>query len=140
MGKRSSSALDNDQAASLTDRGISDAVVVLLLIGVGVVAVALIGGFVFDLVPGDTSVTASLSFEQNEGTVTVFHDGGDELPEDTVARGTGEISIVDDDELEGLTPGEAANVTLESGNEGDQFSVVYEDTVINQFELTEDVV
>lgn len=127
-----------------SDRGMSDAVVVLLLIGVAVIAVALIAVFVFGLVPtGDDAPTASLQFTQSADdntTVTVYHGGGDDLPVGTTVEGTGAIDIDNVEDLGGLTPGNEATITLSAGDAGDTLSIVYEGSVIGSYDLQYDAV
>lgn len=118
----------------------SEAVVVLLLIGVAVIVVALIAVFVFDAVPsGDDSPTAALSFDQDNDTITVFHRNGDDLPSDLVVEGTGNITGISHTDLIGLGPGQDGVITITDGSEGDRISIVVGDTVVGTFELTSDV-
>ena len=135
-----------------TDRGISDAVVVLLLFGVAVIAVALIAIFVFGLIPGDAAPTASLEFSQtseNPDTVTIYHAGGDDLPEGTLLRPGGSIEISGVQGISADTNGDAVleesfeagqeiEVTLTDGDAGDRLSVVYDGSVIGNFDLNYD--
>ena len=122
-----------------SDRGLSDAVTVLLLIGIAVIAVGLLAVFVFDLVPtGQDSVQASLDFNQENETITVFHEGGDQLPDDVTVETTGD-AVVDEHALGGLSSGQEGTITLSDGTEGDRISVVYGGTIIDSFDLTHDV-
>lgn len=124
------------------DRGQSEAVAVLLLIGVAVVVVALIAVFVFDLVPTSDTPTASLQFEQSgDGNeiVTIYHGGGDELPDNVVIELTGNLALENSetahDELEGLRPGQEAVIELSAGDAGDRISIVYDGSVIASYDL-----
>lgn len=125
------------------DRGLSDAVTVLLLIGIAVIAVGLIGVFVFDLIPtGGDSVQASLDFDQtgdDPANVSVFHAGGDPLPNDVTVETTGDANVTSIGELGGLSSGQEAIVELDDGNEDDRISVVHRGSVIASFELFHDV-
>lgn len=122
------------------ERGMSEAVVVLLLIGIAVIVVALIAVFVFDAIPsGDDGTTAALSFEQNNDTITVFHGNGDDLPSDLTVEGTGNITGISHDGLTGLSPGQEGVINITEGSEGDRLSIVVGDTVVGMFELTSDV-
>lgn len=124
------------------DRALSEAVTVLLLIGVAVIAVGLISVFVFDVVPtGQDSVQASLDFDQegeNNETVTVFHSGGDELPDNVEVETTGTAEVADHD-LAGLSSGQEGTITLTDGNEDDRVSVVVGGSIVGSFDLIDDV-
>ena len=124
-----------------SDRGLSDAVTVLLLIGIAVIAVGLLAVFVFDLVPtGQDSVQASLDFDQDNDTITVFHEGGDQLPDDVTVEATGAAqNNVTVHTLGGISSGQEGTITLSAGTEGDRISVVYDGTIIDSFDLTETV-
>lgn len=136
-----------DDNSSGSDRGMSEAVVVLLLIGIAVIVVALIALFVFDLVPtGGETVQANLQFTQTSdepGQVTIYHGGGDPLPDGTNMTAGGDIVFNDSTalvgQLSGLSPGEEVVIQLDEGLQGDRMSVVYEGTVIENFQLLYDV-
>lgn len=128
------------------DRGQSEAVTVLLLIGVAVIVVALIAIFMFDIIPTDDQTTAALEFEQtgdDDEYITIYHGGGDAIPDNVVIELTGEGELVNSSEaqeaLEGLTPGQEAEITLSDGDAGDRISIVHEGTVIASYELPREV-
>lgn len=134
--------IPNPHKEAQKDRGQSEAVTVLLLIGVAVIVVALIAVFMFDIIPTDGSTTAALEFEQsgdNDELITIYHGGGDAIPDNVVIELTGEASLEDPGEaqgaLEGLSPGQEAEIALDSGDAGDRISIVHDGSVIASYEL-----
>ena len=143
--KKSDNRLEQSQVSNFrsTDRALSDVVTVLLLIGVAVIAVGLIAVFVFDVVPtGQDSVQASLDFNQtgeNNEIVTVFHNGGDQLPDNVEVELTGDGEVESHD-LDGLSSGQEGEITISSNAEaGDRLSVVVGGSIVGSYDLVEDV-
>lgn len=108
------------------DRGVSPVIGVILMVAITVILAAVIGAFVLGLGDGlgDTGPQASLSFSEEDGTVTVTHQGGDSLGGDAEVVGGNGGDLTDLD-------GPGTSDTFESNS--DEVNIVVDDTVIGTY-------
>lgn len=118
------------------ESGVSPVIGVILMVAITVILAAVIGAFVLGL--GDdledgTGPQASLSFEDTDAaTVTVTHNGGDDLEGITV-EGDNTYNI----DTDPLTAGQDAAISISDGSyftSGDKINLVVDDTVVGSYE------
>ena len=123
------------------DRAVSPVIGVILMVAITVILAAVIGAVVLGL-GGETQETpqVSLSFDQDDDTVTVAHRGGDSVDEEDIeARGAGSDGTDFDGDV--FRAGDSVNVSV-VGDEGDTLNIVWtggnENAILGSFQLTED--
>ena len=69
------------------DRGVSPVIGVILMVAITVILAAVIGAFVLGLgdQASESAPQASIGFSFSDGNVTIAHDGGDNLQNDTIS-------------------------------------------------------
>ncbi|MCH7659154.1 MAG: type IV pilin N-terminal domain-containing protein [Euryarchaeota archaeon] len=116
------------------DSAVSPVIGVILMVAITVILAAVIGAFVLGLGDGigDSGPQASLSFSEDGDTVTVTHQGGDNLSGD--AEAVGDPIDNNRESVSGLE-GPGSTGTFDVNGNGN-ISIVVDDTVVATYEVT----